>query len=199
MDGVRADGIRPQLPPHDKFKMKTTKNSQAAPLAGQEKPMSNDLHELFLDELSDLYDAENQLIKALPKMAKAAESDDLREAFESHLEETRNHATRLEQVAQGLGEKLKRKPCKAMQGLVAEASELMEEQKDSTALDAALIAAAQKVEHYEIASYGTVIAWAKEMGHDEAVSVLKETLEEESAADSKLTEIAESTANAKAE
>ncbi|HVY69780.1 MAG TPA: ferritin-like domain-containing protein [Verrucomicrobiae bacterium] len=161
--------------------------------------MNNDLHKLFLDELADLYDAENQLVKALPKMAKAAESDELREAFESHLEETRNQVQRLEEVAESLDVKLKRKPCKAMQGLVAEASELMEEQADTTALDAALIAAAQKVEHYEMASYGTVCAWAREMGHTEALALLKSTLDEESAADTKLTEIAESSANLKAE
>lgn len=163
------------------------------------QPINSDLHELFLDELADLYDAEHQLTKALPKMVKAAESDELREAFAAHLEETKNQITRLEQVAESLGEKLKRKPCKAMQGLVAEAAELMEEQKDSTALDAALIAAAQKVEHYEIASYGTVIAWAREMGHTAEMSLLQATLDEEGAADTKLTEIAETSANAKAD
>ena len=161
--------------------------------------MDNDLHELFVDELADVYSAEQQLTKALPKMAKACESDELREAFESHLEETEEHVSRLEQVAKALDEKLKRKTCKAMKGLVEEAQELMKEQKDSSALDAALIAAAQKVEHYEIATYGTLCAWAKQMGHEEAVELLESTLEEERAADEKLTEIAESAANEKAE
>jgi len=161
--------------------------------------MDNDLHELFLDELADVYNAEQQLTKALPKMAKAAESDELREAFESHLEETQTHVTRLEEAVEKLGESLKRKTCAAMKGLVEEAQELMKEQKDSSALDAALIAAAQKVEHYEIASYGTLCAWAKQMGHDDALELLNETLEEEKAADEKLTSIAESIANTRAE
>ena len=160
--------------------------------------MSNDLHELFLDELADVYSAEQQLIKALPKMVDAAQSDELRQAFESHLEETRGHVTRLREVAKTLDESLENKTCAAMQGLIKEAGELMEEQKDSTALDAALIAAGQKVEHYEIASYGTLIAWAEEMGHEEAVEVLNQTLEEEEAADEKLSSIARSDANPKA-
>src|SRR5947208_18270 len=113
----------------------------------------NDLRELFIDELADVYNAENQLIKALPKMAKAAENDELREAFQSHLEETQEHATRLEEAVKLLDESMKRKTCAAMKGLVEEAQELMKEQKNSSALDAALVAAAQKVEHYEIASY----------------------------------------------
>jgi ferritin-like metal-binding protein YciE len=157
--------------------------------------MDTDLHELFLDELSDLYSAEKQLTKALPKMAKAAESDQLKEAIESHLKETEEHVDRLEQVFQSLDEKLKRKTCAAMEGLVEEASELLQEQKGKSSIDAAIIAAAQKVEHYEIASYGTVRAWAERMGHKEAVELLNETLKEESAADEKLTGIAESLAN----
>ena len=161
--------------------------------------MDNDLHELFLDELADVLSAELQLTKALPKMAKAAESDDLRQAFEDHLAETEEHVSRLEEVAEGLGEKLKKKTCAAMKGLIEEAQDLMKEQKDSSALDAALIAAAQKVEHYEIASYGTLCAWAKQMEHDDAARILGETLEEEKAADEKLTEIAQSAANSKAE
>ena len=165
---------------------------------GQNPEMNNDLYELFLDELADVYSAEQQLIKALPKMVKAAQSDDLREAFESHLEETRGHATRLQEVAKALDESLENKTCAAMQGLIKEAGELMEEQKDSTALDAALIAAGQKVEHYEMASYGTLIAWAEELGHEKAVKVLSETLQEEEAADEKLTEIARSEANPQA-
>lgn len=157
--------------------------------------MDNDLHELFLDELSDLHSAEKQLTKALPKMFKAAQSDELKSAIESHLEETEGHVDRLEKVFQSLDEKLKRKTCAAMEGLVEEASELLQEQKGKSSLDAAVIAAAQKVEHYEIASYGTVHAWALQMGHEEAAGLLKATLEEESAADEKLSEIAESLAN----
>ena len=161
--------------------------------------MDNDLNELFLDELADLLSAEQQLTKALPKMAKAAESDELREAFESHLSETEEQIARLEKVAEALDEKLKKKTCAAMKGLLEEAEELMTEQKDTSALDAALIAAAQKVEHYEIASYGTVCAWAKQLGLKDAAETLGETLDEERAADEKLTELAEASANAKAE
>jgi ferritin-like metal-binding protein YciE len=161
--------------------------------------MENDLHELFLEELADIYNAEQQLTKALPKMAKAAQSDELRQAFEEHLEETQNQITRLEQVFQSLGESMKRKTCKAMQGLIAEGSEVMEEQKGSSAIDAALICAAQKVEHYEIATYGTLCTWADQMGHEEALDLLKENIDEEEAADEKLTQIAESVANLRAE
>jgi ferritin-like metal-binding protein YciE len=161
--------------------------------------MDNDLHELFLDELADLYSAEQQLTKALPKMAKAAESEELREALEQHLEETEEHLSRLEQVAESLDETLKKKTCKAMKGLIEEADEIVKEEKDSSALDAGIIAACQKVEHYEIASYGTVCAWAEQMGHDEALKLLRQTEEEESAADEKLTEIAENIANERAQ
>jgi len=164
-----------------------------------ESQMDNDLHELFLDELADLYSAEQQLTKALPKMAKAAESDELREALEEHLEETEEHLSRLEQVAESLDETLKKKTCKAMKGLIEEADEIVKEQKDSSALDAGIIAACQKVEHYEIASYGTVCAWAEQMGHDEALKLLRQTEEEESTADEKLTEIAETIANERAQ
>ena len=164
-----------------------------------ESGMDNDLHELFLDELADLYSAEQQLTKALPKMAKAAQSDEMREALEQHLEETEEHLSRLEQVAESLDETLKKKTCKAMKGLVEEADEIVKEQKDSSALDAGIIAACQKVEHYEIASYGTVCAWAEQMGHDEALKLLRQTEEEESAADEKLTEIAENIANERAQ
>jgi ferritin-like metal-binding protein YciE len=167
--------------------------------ADQNSRMHTDLHKLFLDEIADVFNAEQQLTKALPKMAKMAESDELRQAFEDHLEQTKEHANRLEQVIEQLGESMKRKTCQAMKGLIEEADDLMKEEKDSSALDAALIAAAQKVEHYEIASYGTLRAWAEQMGHDEAVELLSETLEEESEADEKLTEIAESIANQKAQ
>jgi ferritin-like metal-binding protein YciE len=161
--------------------------------------MNTALHELFLDELADLYNAEQQLTKALPKMAKAAKSPELREAFQQHLEETEEHISRLEEVAETLDEKLKGKKCKAMQGLIEEGKEIMDEQEDSAALDAGLIIAAQKVEHYEIASYGAVCAWAKQMGHDEAVDLLQQTLDEEKATDEKLNEIAENIANTEAQ
>lgn len=162
------------------------------------KEMNNELHQLFLDELADLLSAERQLLKALPKMAKAANAEELTEAFNAHLEETQQHVTRLEEVFQSLNAPVKSKKCKAMEGLLEEGAEMMKEEKDSSALDAALIAAAQKVEHYEIASYGTVCAWAKQMGHTEALELLGETLEEEKAADEKLTEIAEEVANLEA-
>ncbi|HVW22794.1 MAG TPA: ferritin-like domain-containing protein [Opitutaceae bacterium] len=152
--------------------------------------MNRELHELFLDELADVLSAEVQLTKALPKLAKAAESEELKEALESHLKETEGHVERLEQVFEKLGEKPKRKTCKAMQGLVEEGSEVIQEQKGTSVIDAGVIAAAQKTEHYEIASYGTLIAWAKEMGHEEEADLLAETLEEEKAADEKLTAIA---------
>jgi ferritin-like metal-binding protein YciE len=173
-------------------------NGQTTVADDQNENMDNDLHELFLDELADLLDAEKQLVKALPKMIKAAQSDELRSGIEAHLEETENHVSRLEAVAKCLGTTLKKKKCAAMEGLVKEASELLQEQKGKSSLDAAIIAAAQKVEHYEIASYGTVIAWAEQLGHTEAVEPLQSTLEEENSADEKLTDMAQSVANANA-
>lgn len=161
--------------------------------------MDNDLHQLFLDELADIYNSEQQLTKALPKLAKAAKNDGLREAFEEHLEETENHISRLEQVFESLGESMKRKKCKAMEGLIEEGEEILSEQKNTNALDAGLIISAQKAEHYEIAAYGALCSWAEQMGHDEALELLKETLEEEKSADEKLTEIAENIANTQAE
>jgi len=170
--------------------MKTaTKNTNSG------ESMDNNLHELFLDELADLLSAEQQLVKALPEMAAAAQSDELKTAIESHLRETKTHVERLNQVAKSLGTTLKSNPCAAMKGLIEEANELLEENKGKSSTDAAIIAAAQKVEHYEIASYGTVRAWASQMGHDEAAELLGTTLDEESAADEKLTEVAESLAN----
>jgi ferritin-like metal-binding protein YciE len=159
----------------------------------------NELQELFLDELADTYNAEQQLTKALPKMAKAAQSDELRQAFESHLQETENQISRLEQVAETLGETIQRKACKGMKGIIEEGAEMMQENKGSAGIDAVLIASAQKVEHYEIASYGTLCAWAKLLNQNEALELLHETLEEEKAADEKLTGIAESVANLEAE
>jgi len=156
------------------------------------------LHDAFLDELRDAYDAEKQLIKALPKLAKAAESDDLRTAFESHLEETQGHAQKLERVFSSLGEKVRGKHCDGIAGIIEEGKSIMEEDFEGTTLDACLIAAGQRAEHYEMAAYGTLVAWARAMGHDEAVGLLEEILDEEKAADEKLTSIAESGINADA-
>jgi ferritin-like metal-binding protein YciE len=153
------------------------------------------LHEMLVDEIKDLYHAEKQLTKALPKMAKAATHDDLREAFEMHLEETREQITRLEEVFEALGEKVKAKPCAGMAGIIEEGNDTMQEDAEGAVLDAALIAAAQRAEHYEIGAYGTCAEWARLLGLDEVVSLLETTLEEEKAADQKLTELAESEIN----
>jgi ferritin-like metal-binding protein YciE len=153
------------------------------------------LHNGFIEELRDTYDAERQLLKALPKMAKAASSGELREAFESHLEETQEQVTRLEQVFEQLGEKVRGKHCEGMAGIIEEGKAIMDEDFDEAALDACLIAAAQKVEHYEMAAYGTLVAWARAMGHTEAEGLLQQTLDEEKAADEKLSSIAESGVN----
>jgi ferritin-like metal-binding protein YciE len=150
------------------------------------------LHELFIKELQDIFDAENQLIKALPKMAKAASSDELREGFEEHLQQTREHAQRLEQIFESLGENAKGQKCKGMEGLIKEGSELLKEDLEGSVKDAALITAAQRVEHYEIAAYGTVRTWANQLQQEEAVSLLEQTLSEEKETDQKLTQLAES-------
>jgi len=147
------------------------------------------LKELFIDELKDIYSAENQLIKALPKMAKASTSDDLRLGFEEHLEQTREHARRIEEICTELGEKPSGKKCVGMQGLIDEGREMMDEFEDDV-LDAAMISAAQRVEHYEIAAYGTVRTYAELLGHQRAVELLEQTLEEEKETDEKLTELA---------
>jgi ferritin-like metal-binding protein YciE len=147
------------------------------------------LKELYIDELKDLYSAENQLVKALPKMAKAATSEDLRAGFEEHLKQTKGHVQRLETIFQQLGESPKGKKCKGMEGLIEEGSGAIDEH-DGAVLDAALIGAAQRVEHYEMAGYGTVIAFAEELDESKHVSLLNETLEEEKETDEKLTELA---------
>jgi ferritin-like metal-binding protein YciE len=152
--------------------------------------MPEGLKELYIDELKDLYNAENQLIKALPKMAKAASSDELRQGFEEHLEQTKGHVQRLEKIFQGLGESPKGKKCKGMEGLIEEGSEAMKEDYEGSVLDAALIGAAQRVEHYEIAGYGTVRSMAETLGETDHVSLLGETLQEEKETDEKLTELA---------
>lgn len=150
------------------------------------------LKELYIDELRDLYSAENQLTKALPKMAKAATSDELRAGFEEHLEQTKGHVDRLEQIFKELGEKPTGKKCKGMEGLVEEGSEMIEEEDlEDEARDAGLISAAQRVEHYEIAAYGCVRTYAKQLGEDEASELLEQTLNEEKETDQKLTKLAE--------
>ena len=156
------------------------------------------IHDAFVEELRDTYDAEKQLIKALPKMAKAATSAELRSAFETHLEETRGHVDRLEQVFGSLEEKVKGKHCEGIAGIIEEGKSIMEEDFDETTMDACLIAAGQRAEHYEMAAYGTLVAWARAMGHTEAADLLQETLDEEKATDEKLTTIAEGGINQEA-
>jgi ferritin-like metal-binding protein YciE len=155
------------------------------------KEQQNGLRELWIDELRDLYDAENRLVKALPKMAKAANSGDLRAGFESHLEQTKGHVDRLEEIFEALEEKPTGKQCPAMAGLVKEGSETMEEDFEGAVMDAALIASAQRVEHYEIAAYGCVSAWAELLGENDAAALLQKTLEEEKKTDEKLSELSE--------
>ncbi|PYX58378.1 MAG: ferritin-like domain-containing protein [Acidobacteria bacterium] len=150
---------------------------------------TNSLQELYVDNLKDLYSAENQLVKALPKMAKAASSDELRQGFEEHLEQTRGHVQRLEQVFEMLGENPKGKKCAGMEGLIKEGSEIMDEDFEGAVMDAALISAAQRVEHYEIAAYGTVCAFAELLEENEHATLLGETLQEEKETDEKLTEL----------
>jgi len=150
------------------------------------------LQELFIDELKDLYSAETQIIKALPKMIKNANSDELRGAFEEHLEQTKGHVDRLDQIFGELNASPKGKKCTGMEGLLEEGKELMAEDIEPEVLDAGLISAAQRVEHYEIAGYGTVRTYAELLGLDEAAKLLQETLDEEKETDRKLTSIAES-------
>jgi ferritin-like metal-binding protein YciE len=158
----------------------------------------NDLKNLYIHELKDLYSAEKQLVRALPKMAKAATHPDLKAGFEQHLEETKEHAKRLEQVLDALGQSTRGPKCKAMEGLIEEASSLIEEEPDPEVLDAGLIVGAQKVEHYEIAGYGSARTFAELLGEKEAAKVLQTTLDEEGATDKKLTDLAVSTVNAAA-
>jgi ferritin-like metal-binding protein YciE len=156
------------------------------------------LQDLLVHELKDLYSAETQLVKALPKMVKAATNESLKAGFEDHLEQTRNHVTRLEEAAKTFGCKLTGHRCKAMEGLIAEGGELISEDADDSVRDAGLIGAAQRVEHYEIAGYGTARALAECLGFGDVVRLLNETLDEERAADEKLTELAETTINVEA-
>ncbi|MFC4728847.1 ferritin-like domain-containing protein [Coralloluteibacterium thermophilus] len=156
------------------------------------------LEDLFIHELSDIYSAEKQLTKALPRLARASSNPELAKAFETHLEETQGQIERIDEVVSRLEIKLKRIKCAAMEGLVEEGKEVIEEIEKGPVRDAALIGGAQKVEHYEIASYGTLCALAKQLGYDDAVKLLKETLEEEKATDGKLTMLAESGGNQEA-
>jgi len=156
------------------------------------------LQDMFELELKDIYYAEKALVKALPKMAKGANSDKLRTSIEEHLEQTKGHVERLERVFELIDVPAKGKKCEAMEGLIDEGASMLEEDAEPDVLDAGIIAAAQKVEHYEIASYGTLCTWAKQLGLEDAVDLLGETLEEEKQTDMKLTELAESEINAAA-
>jgi len=149
------------------------------------------LRETFLEELADIYDAEKQLLKALPKMAEAARNSELKSGFETHLGETEGHVNRLERVFEAFGERAKAKKCKAMKGLIAEGEDLIDDEEG----DAALICAAQKVEHYEIAAYGSLKSWAELLDKQDAAKLLEQTLNEEKATDDKLTQVAESAVN----
>ena len=159
---------------------------------------SGTLHDAFLDELRDAYDAEKQLLKALPKMAKAASAEELRAAFEAHLEETKVQVDRLEQVFASLEEKVRGKHCDGIAGIIEEGKSVMEESFDDATMDACLIASGQRAEHYEMAAYGTLIAWARTMGHTQAARLLQQTLDEEKAADEKLSGLADDGINQEA-
>jgi ferritin-like metal-binding protein YciE len=156
------------------------------------------IKELYVHELSDLYDAENQILQALPKMSQAASAPELKKAFEEHLQQTKGQVERLDTIFQQLGEKPERKKCKGMAGLLAEGEEMIKEKADPDVKDAGLIAGAQKVEHYEIAGYGTVRTYAKLLGEQEAAKLLQQTLDEEGATDKKLTTLAEREINKRA-
>jgi ferritin-like metal-binding protein YciE len=156
------------------------------------------LKTLYINELRDLYNAENQLVKALPKMAKGASSEELQDAFQKHLEQTKTHVDRLEEVFEEIGEKPKGKTCKAMKGLIEEGSEILQEDGEQSVLDAGIIVAAQKVEHYEIAGYGSVRTFAQLLGKDRSAELLQTTLDEESEANELLNKLAEDIVNPEA-
>src|SRR6185436_18511221 len=168
------------------------------PTRGHTMAEAGTLYDAFIDELRDAYDAEKQLTKALPKMAKAARSPELRTAFEEHLEETRGQIERLEQVFESLDEKARGKHCDGIAGIIEEGKSIMEEDFDDATMDACLIAGGQRAEHYEMAAYGTLVAWARAMGHAKAATLLQETLDEEKAADEKLSDLAEGGINQEA-
>jgi ferritin-like metal-binding protein YciE len=156
------------------------------------------LEDLFHDTLRDVFDAEKRILRALPKMAKAAHSDELRLAFEHHRDQTEGQVDRLERVFEIFGKRAQGKPCEAMQGLIEEGNEIIEDFKNSEALDAGLLSAAQSVEHYEIARYGTLRNWAKQLGMNDAAKLLEETLKEEKETDALLTRLAEKSVNRRA-
>ncbi|MBH0238002.1 YciE/YciF ferroxidase family protein [Methylobrevis albus] len=156
------------------------------------------LEDLFHDTLKDIYYAERKILKALPKMQRAAQSDDLKAAFEKHKGETEGQIERLQQVFEIIGKRAQGKTCEAIEGLVAEGEEIMDEFKDTAALDAGLVSSAQAVEHYEIARYGTLKRWATELGLDDAAALLDATLQEETTTDAALTKLADASANARA-
>ena len=156
------------------------------------------LHDALIDELRDMYDAEKQLTKALPKLAKASTSPELRQAFEQHLEETEGHVERLEGVFESLDEDVKGKHCDGIAGIIEEGKAILEEEFEGSTMDACLIAAGQRAEHYEMAVYGTLVTWARMMGHDEAADLLQQNLDEEKAADKKLSSLAEGGINQEA-
>lgn len=158
----------------------------------------NDLEKLFMSELRDIYDAEHQLVKGLTELTNTARASELKDAFSEHLLETRNHIVRLENVFQILGEKPKRQTCDAIEGIIDEAQTLSEEFADNSALDAGLIAAAQKAEHYEITTYGSLCAWARELGNDGIETLLRQNQDEERAADEKLTALGQAALNREA-
>jgi ferritin-like metal-binding protein YciE len=158
----------------------------------------NSLEDLFIDQLQDLYSAETQLVKALPKMAKAAAHPELQSALEEHLEQTKGHVDRVKRILESLDEKAGGKKCKGMEGIIEEGKEIVGHHGDESVLDAGIIAAAQRVEHYEISGYGTARTFAQVLGHSKAIDLLEQTLEEEKQADEKLNEIAESTVNEEA-
>lgn len=158
-----------------------------------------ELNDLFLDMLKDVFHAEKQLLRALPKMARAAKNEELRNALNTHKDETQGQVERLEQIFEMVGKRAQAKPCEAMMGLVAEGQEIMEEYKDSPALEAGMIAAQQAIEHYEIARYGTMRTWAQQLGMNDAVPLIEQTLEEEKKTDQLLTQLAEQSANQEAE
>lgn len=156
------------------------------------------MNDLFVHTLKDTYYAENRILKALPMMAQKASSEELRDAFETHVVETQNQVERLKQVFAMVGEEAAGEQCPAMDGIITESEKLMEEITDASTLDAAMIAAAQAVEHYEITRYGTLVSWAESLGYDDAIALLTETLEEEKDTDEKLSDLAESNINPEA-
>jgi ferritin-like metal-binding protein YciE len=175
-----------------------TRASNSSSSRNQSQDDSSKLHKLFEDELKDIYWAEKALVKALPKMIKKASSDDLVEALENHLEQTEGHVQRCEQVFEIIGKTAQAKKCEAMDGLITEAEDIMSESDEGVMRDAGIISAGQKIEHYEIATYGTLRTFAKTLGLDDAADLLEQTLNEEKAADEKLTSVAESTINVEA-